>query len=742
MKKLSKIMFRGFSLVLLISMILSSIIVAFPLTANAATVTKTEKSYDIAMVFDNSGSMYLGGSMAWCRAKYAMEIFASMLNYDKDKLHIFPMWEVTTDLSKPAPGEGGSFDPIEIKNEADIDKISNIFTVNPDQTPFAPITEAYDYLKKSNADEKWLIVLTDGSFTQDQRNEPATIDLQDRLSKLASADIKIQYLGIGEALALEGNAANNFFAIKSTDTSLKDDLVGICNSIFQRSVLPANRLNSTSLNIDLSMKNVIVFVQGPNAKITSLKNSNGDEIEITLNSGQRKYSEITANDKKGNRYSAGRPDTSLAGQVVTFGACPKGEYTLSYSDADAIQIFYEPDVSIDVALINSDGQRIENSDELIAGTYTLTSKIVDASTGEDVTSHELMGNNVTLKSYVKTSEESEYTEYENGSKVTFEPDTEIDIYIEGEYLGKYKITSKDDPNLLWLSGFKIITESVALSLKAEGAQSWYTTGEHDTWQPVKVALTLDGQPLTDDQMSQTKLTVTPSGELKYRCEPIKGESAYYVYISQDETGAYVDPITGKHVLSFSATYTDEYGKEAASNTDKVSFEIQNYSQLVPTLIAIGVSLIVLVILAFITLILHKIKVLPNNVDADNSSYKEGGKVSGAATAGLTLSHKSLFKKTGTIAVRSTRGNLSIALNVEAIHPLFKFPFKYQKPSKRRYKVVGISANGMNSVNINGTTYTKDNFGEAKENCANQTTVEFERMVNGQRRSVKADLTNK
>ena len=62
-------------------------------SAQAANYSKVEKSYDIAVVFDNSGSMY--NNEAWCRAKYAMEIFASMLNYDKgDKLKIFTMWGI------------------------------------------------------------------------------------------------------------------------------------------------------------------------------------------------------------------------------------------------------------------------------------------------------------------------------------------------------------------------------------------------------------------------------------------------------------------------------------------------------------------------------------------------------------------------------------------------------------------------------------------------------------------------
>ena len=112
--------------------------------ADAAVVTKKNKTYDIAVVFDNSGSMYRDQS--WCRAKYAMEIFASMLNYGSgDVLKIFPMWEITKDGSEPE--SGGSFEGFEITSAQDMDQITKLYTVNPSNTPFEPIQEAYEYLQ-------------------------------------------------------------------------------------------------------------------------------------------------------------------------------------------------------------------------------------------------------------------------------------------------------------------------------------------------------------------------------------------------------------------------------------------------------------------------------------------------------------------------------------------------------------------------------------------------------------------
>ena len=60
-----------------------------PLQAAGKKAVKRE----IAIVFDNSGSMY-GSQLSWCRATYAVEVFASMLNKG-DVLRVYPMNKMT-----------------------------------------------------------------------------------------------------------------------------------------------------------------------------------------------------------------------------------------------------------------------------------------------------------------------------------------------------------------------------------------------------------------------------------------------------------------------------------------------------------------------------------------------------------------------------------------------------------------------------------------------------------------------
>ena len=696
MRKKTQFLFRISSFALTLLMLVNMLVVS-PLTVNATSSNEAggnyfvqKRSYEIAVVFDNSGSMYQ--NEGWCRAKYAMEIFASMLNYDDgDKLKIFPMWESTTDGSTPS--SGGSYAAIEINSKEDIDKISNLYTVHPSNTPFAPITEAYDYLKTSSADEKWLIVLTDGAFNEEARGQKASIDLQNRVSALASDSIKVQYLGFGNATELVAEESRGFFSKNSSDTSLKDDLIDICNAIFQRSVLPENRLNEKTLTLDLSMKKLIVFAQGSNAKIMSLTDANGEEVKITLDSGQRKYSEIRA---KG--YADAPIDDSLAGQVITFGACAKGTYTLNYSDADAIQIFYEPDVDIKVTLTNSDGEVIDPSEgEISAGEYKVSSAIVDSVTGEDVTNAELMGEDVKLTTYVKTSSESEFTEYENGSTISLEPDSSTEVIVEGTYLKDYTLSTKDDPDAFPLP-IIVFEPKVDLAVKADVQQSqaWYQLKDHAEWKPVRVTLSIDGMPLTEEQMAQTVFEVTIPGDLAYWYEALPGESAYNVYIGHDESGNYVEPDTGRYNLKASATYTGEYGVESSAE-DSAGFEIQWYSIIWRWLL----WLVILGIILFITFLIMSQKVLPRQLAPEKVAFFLKGKNVGGGDVTYDRKGKSLMIKS--IPVPS-----QMDAECKASFKLYAVDRRWTPSKRRRFGISDISNTslGVTKVRIDSSSFEK------------------------------------
>lgn len=101
-------------------------------TAGASGSAKNSVSRAIAIVFDNSGSMYMSGNKAWCRATYAIEVFASMMNQG-DTLQVFPMYEVTANGKSYT-----SQSPVTVSGGSDISAIRDMYTPTREIPPLRP----------------------------------------------------------------------------------------------------------------------------------------------------------------------------------------------------------------------------------------------------------------------------------------------------------------------------------------------------------------------------------------------------------------------------------------------------------------------------------------------------------------------------------------------------------------------------------------------------------------------------
>ena len=120
---------------LLVFIMLITLAVPAGLISQAAEMQKSG-ARAIYVVFDNSGSMYGPGNMAWSQATYAMEVFAAMMNYDNgDQMKIFPMHDVTTDGT-------GATSSITVSSISDIAQIHNMYTPQPLGTPYTQVNTA------------------------------------------------------------------------------------------------------------------------------------------------------------------------------------------------------------------------------------------------------------------------------------------------------------------------------------------------------------------------------------------------------------------------------------------------------------------------------------------------------------------------------------------------------------------------------------------------------------------------
>ena len=442
-----------------------------------------------------------------------------------------------------------------------------------------------------------------------------------------STGIKVQYLGIGKAEKVEENKDCNLHAKLSTATSLKDDLVKICNDIFKRSELPSKFINGNEITINLSMRNVIVFAQGEGATISGLKTPGGDDVDDVSDSGQRKYSEISAWWGDTNKHAI---DTSLAGQVVTFSACPTSTepYILECIGAEKVQVFYEPDVEIELSLIggtddNGNPVKVDiTSGEVNPGEYTVEYKIVDAVTKEDAVKSGLMGNSIEFsESYIENSKGKK--EFKSGDKVTFEPDEETEIVVTGTYLEDYTISTKDNP---WaFPKFKVNPPEIKtydVKLSTAQANNWYVKKDQANWKPIIAELTVDGAPLSDEELEKVNFSLEFSPEMTYSKKMIPGKSAYEIYLCATETGADVTPETGSYTVKAKAVFTDEHGREF-EREDKLGFNIELYSVIWRWLIWI---ILLLAILLLIWFILSR-KAWPKNMRFESTNSSKKAKIS-------------------------------------------------------------------------------------------------------------------
>ena len=277
-QKMKQVCKSVLSVMLSVVMLMTVILVSQPKEVQAAQAGKNRAIY---VVFDNSGSMYKPGNMAWSQATYAMEVFAAMMNFDSgDVMKVFPMHPVTVN------GNAGTdrTTSITVQSTDDIAQIHNMYTPDPEGTPYTQVNtasaELTALLDSGAAQEGWLVVLTDGIFDSDV---PAAGLQEDLKQKAASRDnMYVQFLGMGSEVenVPDSNEDAGLYAQKAGDSAaVINELAIVSNRIFKRNEYPGYKAGNP-LKLDVPLSKLIVFAQGSNVDIKSLKNKEGGEVKM------------------------------------------------------------------------------------------------------------------------------------------------------------------------------------------------------------------------------------------------------------------------------------------------------------------------------------------------------------------------------------------------------------------------------------------------------------------------------
>jgi len=337
--------------------------------------TTNQRSKAIHIVYDDSASMIRDSNTyrdRWCQAKYALEVFAAMLE-DRDIMQVYYM----SDFDTSAGGSVNASARVSISGsesaQSRVSKIHNTVT-SAASTPFDPVFKAYEDLKGSGEDEKWLVVLTDGEFNRLYGVSAENIDVNSFFSQFVSeSDIKIMPLAIVDnASGIKADPDRGIYLEHAiNDADILGKITSICNQIFNRNRLRFSNETRREFSFDVPMAEILVFAQGDNVRVNGIK---GDGTHTPNSVVEVKYSETATTD---TNYDVTQIKVAreLTGAVASFRDIPKGSYSLDIAGAKTVEIYYKPDVNVDIRLYQN-GEEIQ-AQNFIEGDYQIRFGIVN-----------------------------------------------------------------------------------------------------------------------------------------------------------------------------------------------------------------------------------------------------------------------------------------------------------------------------------------------------------------------------
>lgn len=689
----------------IISLFLTVILLFTCVLVGTTTVyaAKADNSRSIAIVFDNSGSMYDAGDQAWCRATYAMEVFASMLN-SGDTLQIYPMHPITV-----GDKEFTMQNPLQITDAAQASTIREILTKDAGGTPIESIDCAVQGLQKLQTDKKYLVVLTDGGTFSKNGNgltkDRTKTELDNRIQAYASKTMTVMYLGIGSEACVPNTKESEYFIKKQAvnTADVLSTLTDMCNLIFGRDTLPKNRISNKTMEFDISMKKLIVFVQGDNISDLKIKPESGDSIGKLINSQQAKYSTKGAADYKSVA------DTSLQGMITTYEDCAAGSYNIEYvGTATSVEVYYEPDADLEFVFTDSEGNNVDLN-SLYEGEYKVSFGMKDAKTGKLISS-DLLGKPHYEGSYTINGEKTNFTHDGQSGEVpivlkmndTFEADLTV------TYLSGYTI-SKNSTDFGWpKGGVKVLAPPLGkFDAKLTVSQDYILIKELEQTPEFIVDLTIGGKKLTAEEFDAVTVTVDCGG-IAHTVTPKKEDSQYLIKLEPTKGIA-----EGGYRINVDAKYLDEAGREA-QDTATAKVTLSNTPLWVKW--AIGLFLLMLLIL-LLWIILH-IRVLPKYMHTTK-------RISSMNFDGDDVTQSTNFfaeTKKNNIRVQSKYGGKKFGLSMDAKPGSESYLYK---PQKRRSALVNASSvrkfgqASITEVMIGSTKFDVDDNGKLKPALANQ-----------------------
>ena len=416
-----------------ISIVSALLAVVCILSGALLTNAETTKSHTrvINVVYDDSRSMFLEGNKAWCYAKYSMEVFAAMLG-EEDTMNIFCM----SDNGKKPKKLSGKDGP-----EKNAQKVYDMVTYC-EGTPFTTLMNAHSDLDERNADEKWLVIFTDGQFFDEKERIVPQPEVQKYIDN-KSKDVNVLFLSIGDGKSektskVKDNPEKGVYFRQAKDSKeILNKITEISTIVFNSNKIKVPQVTDPSFEFDIPMKELTVFAQGENVKINSISVSGK---EIIPDSTVNVKNNTKATKKKEKEEDAKKIVTeNLSGCVATFtGLFEAGKYKINVSSAKTVEVYYKPDIDIQAKLTNLKGEEVTDLSELEAGEYNIDFFFVHPKTKKKIENSKLLGN-VNFYATITNGKKKD-KKYSPGDRITIE-EGELEIHAVAEYLDYNSVTT-------------------------------------------------------------------------------------------------------------------------------------------------------------------------------------------------------------------------------------------------------------------------------------------------------------
>ena len=522
---MKKVISSLIALVIVFASVLSVCVI--PVYANVLTKSRT-----VNIVYDDSGSMAYNGITSWSQAKYAMEVFAAMMS-ENDTLNIYPMSSYSYKPDSSKSDSWGKTISISGTESAD-SRVKKIEQMNGDDgiyrnTPIQTVTAAGNDLKKDSANEKWLIILTDGEFDRGADGSGIGSDeTQATITGYAGeSNINVAYVAIGSnALSLKGVNKERFYSFNADENNILSTVTQVAKTVFNYQSIPISGSGTYSFGADIPISKVIIFAQGTDVKVEQLMidgkpiGESPTTVGVRVDKNTKYYPQ---NKNYDIQFSEG-----LSGQIVTYQIAKDNEpYTNgAYSfkaNVDNIEVYFEPGVDIQPIFENVNQKEINLSENGVTsvetGKKTIHIRVVNPLTGETINlldSSLLEGAKLTVNI---TDSNGVNNTYGEGDEVILSEGT-IEVYAKASF--RSDIEKSSDTKTLEVTPVKLNIEFSAESYDIDLVT--LKTSEDIEF----TVSSSDGTAFTSEELESVSFEVSDSSGIEWTIEQTETDGTYKI----------------------------------------------------------------------------------------------------------------------------------------------------------------------------------------------------------------------